>query len=488
MRITIIVLNWNGGSTTIKCLDSLRQLLIPAGCNVTLLIIDNASTDTSIGQIVSWINASFTTISNSTCGLVNKNSWQNCTLLQNSCNLGYAGGMNVGLHYTLTHHNPDFLWLLNNDTTVTEDALANLLACALIDTEIAMWGSTILFTQAAGTCTDAIKLRVKSAGGCRYNRWLTSYCHVGGGATLAQVQAWPSSPRLDYVDGAAMFIKRSAMDVCGLLNTDYFLYFEELDYAQRLRHHNLAIAWCRKSIIFHHGGVAVQHLVNTTTDPRHTPSYHADLSCFKYTYQHHRNILKLAMLARIVGRIIKIFLASDLFKYAARALFKYATDALFKHTTDANEVGDTHNIHTKTAGTWTLLHSLWLACRDFWQWQAVSDACHHNHLKHTPFSMWGHPTPQFIPNKDVGTTPTTPTPTIMQAPIACVNKSPHLILSIACGGDTPLNTSITCEGTATLPSPQNQPQPNLNGGGGAGASPTSPFPTSPFGSDHDLVA
>lgn len=311
LKATAIVLNWNNWQITLKCLDSLLCLKLPNELQLTSIICDNGSNDNSVNEIANWINTH-----NSFASMENPISF---VILHNTTNLGYAGGMNQAIKHALKFFDPQFIWLLNNDTRVATDSLQALITCAIHKPKVAILGSTIC---------DYPTLRVKTTGGYRYNHWLTSYHAIGANTPLNTVTNWPQEPHMDYIDGSAWLIRREALDTIGLLNEDYFLYFEELDYAQRIRKYGWSLGWCRHSIVYHQGGQSTQNLA-TQFNSRNTASYHADFSAFKFTWNFHRRILWIAMVARISGRILKIILT----------------------------------------GKWQLITSLWYAYYDFLHWQ-----------------------------------------------------------------------------------------------------------------------
>lgn len=315
--ITSIILNWNGWQLTLHCLNSLFSLKLAQELQLTIIIFDNGSTDNSTHEISTWVKSHnlITAIDNS-IPLV---------ILQNATNLGYAGGMNQAIKHALKLFNPNFIWLLNNDTSVTVTSLQELMNCAIKNPNIVLWGSTI--------CDYSNPLITKSAGGCRYNHWFTTYHSIGYNITLSKVITWKTNPHLDYIDGSAWLIRREALDTIGLLNEDYFLYFEELDYAHRTRQHGCSLGWCRNSIVYHHGGQSVKKLA-TQFNSRYTANYYADLSAFKFTWNYHRRILWIAIAARISGRILKIVIT----------------------------------------GKWRLISSLWYAYYDFLNWQPTNNS------------------------------------------------------------------------------------------------------------------
>ena len=202
--VTIVLLNWNGWRDTDACLVSLAGLEYP---NYEIIVVDNASTDGSEAEL--------------------KKRYPNLTLLQSGTNLGFAGGNNVGLRYALAH-GAQYVWLLNNDTLVEPDALGKLVAKFQREPDLGLCGSTLVYESQRDT--------VQALGGARYNRWLGTVQHIG------QHERWPQAvdevrveQRLSYLIGASTLVSKAFLERVGLLQEDYFLYFEELDWAVRAR-------------------------------------------------------------------------------------------------------------------------------------------------------------------------------------------------------------------------------------------------------------
>jgi GT2 family glycosyltransferase len=201
--VYIIVLNWNGREDTLACLRSLQKLDYP---NFEILVVDNDSTDGSEDGI--------------------RTSFPSVHVIQTGRNLGYAGGNNTGIRCALSR-GADFVWLLNNDTTVDPKALTALVETAQSDSGIAFVGSKIYF----------------------HDRPDVIWC-VGGTIDLAQGGRTdhPGMHQEDrgqfdkiadvgYVAGCSLLAGKEAIAVLGLVPNDYFLYFEETDWnlaAQRM--------------------------------------------------------------------------------------------------------------------------------------------------------------------------------------------------------------------------------------------------------------
>lgn len=119
--ISIIILNWNGRSDTIECVESCLLSTYPS---FRIVVVDNGSSDGSEAALLE--------------------KFPYLDIVQTGCNLGYAGGNNRGIRHALAN-GADYVWLLNNDTVVAPDALAELVAMAEATPHSGMIGSKILF-------------------------------------------------------------------------------------------------------------------------------------------------------------------------------------------------------------------------------------------------------------------------------------------------------------------------------------------------------
>jgi len=112
MKISIIVLNWNGSEFISDCLASLQKLSHPQ-FEVEMVVVDNDSTDSSPDLI--------------------RGKFPGIKLIQNDSNLGFAEGNNVGIRYCL-QRGADFVWLVNPDMVAhTGDMKATIKAIEAVD-------------------------------------------------------------------------------------------------------------------------------------------------------------------------------------------------------------------------------------------------------------------------------------------------------------------------------------------------------------------
>ncbi|WP_242656389.1 glycosyltransferase [Desulfofundulus thermosubterraneus] len=167
--VFIIILNYNGWQDTVECLESVQRLTYP---NYRIVVIDNGSTDGSMEKIKAWaagelrVESKFFTYDPSTKpvrwieydrvtaeagGLPELEAEiealppnRRMVLIQTGANLGYAGGNNVGIRYSINSVS-DYIWLLNNDTVVHKSALKTMVDIAEKVLRIGIVGSKILY-------------------------------------------------------------------------------------------------------------------------------------------------------------------------------------------------------------------------------------------------------------------------------------------------------------------------------------------------------
>ena len=130
VKVSIIVLNWNGWQDTLTCLESLAAVTEPL---FSVSIVDNGSTDESVTKIREYLekNSSLTT---------------NYQLLTTGSNLGFAGGNNVGIKEALKN-GAELIVLLNNDTKVEPGFLKELVTVAQKHHTIGMLNPKILHME-----------------------------------------------------------------------------------------------------------------------------------------------------------------------------------------------------------------------------------------------------------------------------------------------------------------------------------------------------
>jgi hypothetical protein len=170
-------------------------------------------------------------------------------LINSGGNLGFAGGNNVGIRYAMKQNDFQYLWLVNNDTVVNPDALTTLVERMHQKPEAGMCGSTIIYYHNPD--------KVQALAGANYNKWLALAKHICSLQNVnVPVNIHKVEKRLSYIVGASMLLSKRFIKDIGLMCEEYFLYFEELDWATRAKG-QFDMVYAPASIVYHKEGGSI---------------------------------------------------------------------------------------------------------------------------------------------------------------------------------------------------------------------------------------
>jgi hypothetical protein len=155
-------------------------------------------------------------------------------------NAGFAGGNNLGITYALAH-GAEYVWLLNNDTTVDPGVLTPLVAAAASDARIAVQSSKIRFAHDPSLLWYAGGVLSIPRGVGRHRGMLEK-----------DAGTYDSPGDTDYATGCSMFFTRTAIEQMGGLDAEYFMYFEDADWCVRALRRGFRIQYTPASIVYHH--------------------------------------------------------------------------------------------------------------------------------------------------------------------------------------------------------------------------------------------
>jgi GT2 family glycosyltransferase len=160
-------------------------------------------------------------------------------MIQTEKNLGFAGGNNVGIRCAL-EQNADYIWLLNNDTTVGPCSLTAMVELAEQNVSVGIVGSVLYEMDEPG--------KVQIWGGARLYFWLG----------IVRDRKTPSDGcELQYTTGASMLVKRELIADVGLLDEGYFMYWEDADYGFKARNGGWKLKAAAASAVWHKGSASL---------------------------------------------------------------------------------------------------------------------------------------------------------------------------------------------------------------------------------------
>lgn len=229
MDLSVVLVSYNTRDLLEQALRS--ALEATAGLQTEVFVVDNASRDGSAEMVAE--------------------KFPQVKLIRSPRNLGFAGGNNLALRQVQGRH----VLLLNTDTVVRRDTLSCLVAFLDAHPEAGAVGCKILNPD--GTLQLACRRGFPTP--------MAAFCKVSGLSRLFPRSRRLAAYNLTYLDpeqtsevdalsGSCMMVRKAAMDQVGLLDEDYFMYGEDLDWCYRLRQAGWRIYYEPRTAIVHFKG------------------------------------------------------------------------------------------------------------------------------------------------------------------------------------------------------------------------------------------
>lgn len=214
--VAVIIVNWNGREDTLECLESLRGVDYPWR---RALLVDNGSSDGTVAEV--------------------RERFPEVEVIETGGNIGFAAGNNAGIQRALDT-GADAVLLLNNDTTVDPSFLTILTEALYRSPDIGAVNPTIYYYDEPNMIWSAGGLIDERTGiACQ------RCCNEAASGHLG--------PELDvdYGVGAALLIRREAIEAAGLLDQRFFLYYEETDWCLRAGDAGFRVVYVPQAKVWH---------------------------------------------------------------------------------------------------------------------------------------------------------------------------------------------------------------------------------------------
>jgi len=229
MDLSVVILSYNTRNLTEQVLRTVLDAA--SGLEVELFVVDNASRDGSADMVAE--------------------EFPQVRLLRNERNLGFAAGNNVALRQVTGR----YVLLLNPDTIMRQDTLRRLVEFMDAHPEAGAAGCKILNPD--GT------LQLSSRRG--FPTPLTAFCKMSGLSWLFPKHPVIARYNMTYLDpeeisevevlsGSCMMVRKKTMDQVGLLDEDYFMYGEDIDWCFRMHAAGWKIYYAPTTEIIHFKG------------------------------------------------------------------------------------------------------------------------------------------------------------------------------------------------------------------------------------------
>jgi GT2 family glycosyltransferase len=220
--VSVITVNYNQPSVTEALLRSLAE--VNSYRDVEIIVVDNGSEP---DPVPGWTGR-----------------YPHVRFVRSDRNTGFAGGNNIGIREA----KGDYLFLINNDTEVTPSLIDLLVGTLEQHPSVGMVSPKIHYYDHPGM--------LQYAGYTPVNLY-TGRNHCIGQFEEDRGQYDHLSGPTAYAHGAAMMVRRSAVERAGLMDEHYFLYYEELDWCARVRKAGFEIYVNMQALILHKESVSV---------------------------------------------------------------------------------------------------------------------------------------------------------------------------------------------------------------------------------------
>jgi len=258
--VGVVVVTFAAEKFIANCLESLALSAYPA---LKVVVVDNGSPDDTIGAVTDWASG---TRPFQTCtgwafpdGVVSPKpialdrrgpdgadspATAAFTLIETGENLGFAGGVNVGLRALIAAGDVNYFWVLNPDTVLEPETLRAFVEKAQDVGRFSVIGGRVVYQEDPEL--------VQSDGGRIHKLGCTA---ISVNMRRSTETPMPAAESLDFVTGASMFASRAFLERAGLMDEGWFLYYEEIDW--QLRRGDLPLVLAPRAVVRHHAGASI---------------------------------------------------------------------------------------------------------------------------------------------------------------------------------------------------------------------------------------
>ncbi|EIJ41538.1 putative glycosyltransferase [Beggiatoa alba B18LD] len=240
-RVLVIIVTWNKQQYVLDLLASLAQQNYPTAF-IDVVVVDNASQDNTVAEV--------------------RAQYPQVHVICNPENIGGTGGFNTGLAwaYEQAEGKYDYLWLLDNDVLVHQNALVELVNLLDSHADITVAGSTMMQLDYPWRINEMGAFVDFGSGQLKLNRHLEEVrAWQGQDVQVLLQQDNDLSKRLvhchpymdvDYVAAASLLIRAPIAKQAGLWR-DYFIHFDDVEWCLRLGEMGHRVVVSAKSLIWH---------------------------------------------------------------------------------------------------------------------------------------------------------------------------------------------------------------------------------------------
>lgn len=232
--LSIIIVNWNTRELLKQCLESVYATV--QGLEFEVWVVDNASSDGSAAML--------------------RESFPQVMLVENSNNEGFSRANNRALMAC----SGEYICLLNPDTIVFSGTFQVLVQFLVDHNQAGFCGPRVLnqdmtIQQSWGSFPTLVMEILPYP-----IRLLLSKHKLTRQRYAGETEPYQESVMVDWIKGACLVLRRSVTFQIGLLDEDYFMYAEEMDWCLRGKKSGYSTWYIPDVKIIHYGGAAGAHV------------------------------------------------------------------------------------------------------------------------------------------------------------------------------------------------------------------------------------
>lgn len=226
--VSVIIVVWNAMKYVLECLDSVEQYC--GGIYTEVIIVDNASTD-GTPDLVAQL-------------------YPNFKLIRNAENYGFAKANNIGI----LQSSGDYVCLVNSDVVFRDDCISPMVKCLSEMSDVAMVGPKML-----GPDGDVRRSTMRFP-----TIWNNFSRALGFDLIFPHSRRWAGllmgdfdhlrTMSVEVLNGWFVVTRREALEEVGLLDTQFFMYGEDIDWCYRFRKSGSRILFFADASAIHYGG------------------------------------------------------------------------------------------------------------------------------------------------------------------------------------------------------------------------------------------
>lgn len=232
MDLSIIIVSYNTKDLTIQTIQSVVNTL-ETSIDYEIIVSDNNSTDGSIEMVEKYFSE--------------------VKLIKNKDNLGFPKGNNVAIKQALGR----YILLLNSDTVVIDNCLEKCIKYMDLHKDIGVLGCKVVLKdgQLDHACKRGfpipeaslfymLKLHKLFPNNKKFGQYTLDYLHED------------ETNEVDSLTGAFMMLRREAVDEVGLLDEEFFMYGEDIDWCYRIKEAGWKVVYYPEAKIIHYKGAS----------------------------------------------------------------------------------------------------------------------------------------------------------------------------------------------------------------------------------------